>query len=105
MQDIAIKSVHKALAEKLASHKIGDATIAKVTDRIVQEGLKIGRVDFFPYGIKVDYFADSRVTINKLLELKRYRTLKVFPYGLLEIDHFHVQVELEVPELAGQIGR
>lgn len=105
MEAVADKSVHKALAARLAHYKISDAIVSKVASRVIREGLKIGRFDFCPYGICIDYFADKKVSIDRLLLTDRYRVVRLFPYGILVDDFFHVRVEMEVPELAGQLGR
>jgi len=98
------KDLQKALARRLADRALKDDVIASISRRVLREGLKIGGVDFCPYGICVDYFSDRRVLVDKLMQGEKYRVVRLFPYGILDDDFWRVQVEMQVPELAG-IGR
>ncbi|MFV0475094.1 MAG: hypothetical protein ACK5MQ_12945 [Pikeienuella sp.] len=100
MEPTSSKELHKALATRLARHKIDDDLIAKVAERVSKNGLKVGGVDFCPYGICIDYFADRRFSIDEFIRDDKYRVVKLFPYGILVDDLFRVQVEMHVPELA-----
>lgn len=99
------KDVQKALAKRLAHRELKDDVIAAVTKRIVREGLKIGGFDFCPYGICIDYFADKRILVDKVMGGEKYRVVRLFPYGILVDDLWRLQVEMQVPELAGIGGR
>ena len=57
-------------------------------------------IDFCPYGICIDYFADQQVSIDELTVNEKYRAVKLFPYGILVDDLFRVHVEMHIPELA-----
>ena len=65
------KDIQKALAKRLAHRDLPDAAITAISKRVVKDGLKIGGFDFCPYGICVDYFADRRILVDKVLELDR----------------------------------
>lgn len=99
------KDVQKALAKRLAHRELSDDVIGTITKRIVHDGLKIGGVDFCPYGICIDYFSDKRILVDKVLSGEKYRVVRLFPYGILVDDLWRMQVELQVPELAGIGGR
>ena len=94
------KDVRKALAQRLARYKISDAAVERISDRVIREGAKIGRWDFCPYGICVDYFSDKRIVVDKLLGSERFRVVKLFPYGVPVDDLWHLHAEVEIPELA-----
>jgi len=99
------KDVHKALAARLAHRDLKDEVISRITSRIVREGLKIGGVDFCPYGICIDYFSDKRIIVDKILDGEKFRVVRLFPYGILVDDLWRMQVEMHVPELVGIGGR
>ena len=99
------KDIQKALAKRLAHRELKDDVITAISRRIVRDGLKIGGVDFCPYGICIDYFSDKRILVDKLVAGERYRAVRLFPYGILVDDLWRVQVEMQVPELAGIGGR
>ena len=99
------KDVHKALAKRLAHRELTDDVISAITKRIVRDGLKIGGVDFCPYGICIDYFSDKRILVDKILGGEKVRVVRLFPYGILVDDLWRMQVEMQVPELAGLGGR
>lgn len=94
------KDIQKALATRLARYKVSDAVVSQIAGRVIKEGLRIGRWDFCPYGICIDYFSDKRVIIDRLFTDDRYRVIKLFPYGVPVDDFWHVQAEMELPELA-----
>jgi hypothetical protein len=99
------KDVQKALAKRLAHRELKDELITTIAKRIVRDGLKIGGVDFCPYGICVDYFSDKRILVDKLMVGEKYRAVRLFPYGILVDDLWRLQVEMQVPELTGFGGR
>ena len=99
------KDVQKALAQRLAHRELKDDVITAISKRAVRDGLKIGGVDFCPYGICIDYFSDKRILVDKMLTGEKYRVVRLFPYGILVDDLWRMQVELQVPELAGVGGR
>jgi hypothetical protein len=100
MEATSSKDLHKAMAKRLAHHKIKDDVLASLSARVARNGLKVGGIDFCPYGICIDYFAERTVSIDELLASEKFRVVKLFPYGILVDDLFRVQVEMHVPELA-----
>ncbi|MBD3662641.1 hypothetical protein [Sulfitobacter aestuariivivens] len=100
MEATSEKEVHKAIATRLARFDIRDDVLEKVSARVARNGLKVGGVDFCPYGICIDYFCEKELSIDELLVKEKYRVVKLFPYGILVDDLFRVQVEMHVPELA-----
>ena len=105
MQPTNTKEIHLALARRLATREVSDDTLKSVASRIIRDGLKIGGVDFCPYGICIDYFSDRPVSIDAFLKDTTFRAVKLFPYGILVDDLFRIQVEMNVPELAGFSAR
>jgi hypothetical protein len=99
MEPTTAKEIHKALAHRLAKHRIKDDILEKVAHRVAKNGLKVGGIDFCPYGICIDYFALKDVSIDEMLVKEKYRAIKLFPHGILVDDLFRVQVQMEVPEL------
>lgn len=99
MEPISAKEVHKARAHRLAKHRINDDILEKVAHRVAKNGLKVGGLDFCPYGICIDYFAHEGVLIDEMLVKEKYRAIKLFPYGILVDDLFRIQVQMKVPEL------
>lgn len=102
MEATSARELQKAIATRLARHEIGDDVVEKLSSRIARNGLKVGGIDFCPYGICIDYFAEKELSIDELLVNEKYRVVKLFPYGILVDDLFRVQVEMHVPELAGR---
>ena len=100
MEPTTAKDLQKAMAKRLARFDIKDDVLEKVSARVARNGLKVGGVDFCPYGICIDYFCEKDFSIDELLVNEKYRVVKLFPYGILVDDLFRVQVEMHVPELA-----
>ncbi len=100
METTSAKDLHKAMAKRLAHRKIADDVLEKVSARVARNGLKVGHIDFCPYGICIDYFCEKTVSIDELLLSEKYRVVKLFPYGIPVDDLFRIQVEMHVPELA-----
>lgn len=94
------KDLHKALAMRLAKRDISDDVLQSISKRIVYDGLKIGGLDFCPYGICIDYYTDQRIRLDDYLTEKIIRSVKVFTHGILVDDLWRFQVEMHVPELA-----
>ncbi|MEM7525678.1 MAG: hypothetical protein AAF360_18345 [Pseudomonadota bacterium] len=103
MEPTSSAEIQKALAVRLAKRDVGDDVIAKVANRVAKNGLKVGGVDFCPYGICIDYFCDKRLSLDEVLVNEKYRVVRLFPYGILVDDLFRVQVEMQAPEL-NEIG-
>jgi len=101
MEPTSSKELMIALATRLAKREIPEDRLEAAAKRIVRDGLKIGGVDFCPYGICIDYFGwGDRVSLDAVLKDTTFRVVKLFPYGILVDDLFRVQVEMHIPELA-----
>ena len=100
MEPTTEKEVHKALAMRLAKRDISDKVLASAASKITKNGLKVGGVDFCPYGICIDYYIDKKFSVDELLADSVFRAVKIFPYGILVDDLWRVQMEMHVPELA-----
>lgn len=103
MDPTSTAEVQKALAVRLARRDISDDVIRKLSERVAKNGLKVGGVDFCPYGICVDYFADREFSLDEFVRDEKFRAVRLFPYGILVDDLFRVQVEMQAPEL-NEIG-
>lgn len=99
MEPTSPAELKKALAVRLAKRDISDKVISQVADRVAKNGLKVGGVDFCPFGICIDYFADRNFSLDEFVRDEKFRVVKLFPYGILVDDLFRVQVEMKVPEL------
>jgi len=100
MKPTSPKDIQKALASRLARRKISDDVVEKISHRVAQNGLQVGSMNFCPYGICIDYFTDTKISLDELISVEKFRAIKMFPYGILVDDLFRVQVEMHIPELA-----
>lgn len=100
MEPTSTKELQKALAGRLARYEIKDKDIKKIAHRVAKNGLKIGHVDFCPYGICIDYFCERKISIDEFIEDEKFRVVKLFPYGILVDDLFRIQVQMQIPELS-----
>ena len=101
MPTLTSNEVTTRLSKRLANFKLGDAVISSLADRVVIEGLSMGRINPCIYGICVDYFTEKlpQIAVDPKTQLKKW---EVFPYGILEWDLFHVRAAYGVPELEGK---
>src|SRR5882762_3394558 len=102
MTDLTSKELSGRLSKRLANFKLPDAAITKLADRIVVEGLTIGRFNPCIYGICVDYFTSHVPKLEGILGRGGIATVEVFPYGIINPDRFHVRVGYNVDEMAGR---
>jgi len=96
------KQLAQRLSTSLASFKLPATAINQIADRIVVEGLDIGRFNPCIYGICIDYFTTNRPDPAQFNPKQLIRKWEVFPYGIIEWDLFHVRAAFEVPELQGK---
>jgi len=96
------KQVPAQLSKRLANFKLGDAVITKLADRVLIDGLSIGRFNPCIYGICVDYFTDKMPELNVLSPKHGIAKWEVFPYGIIDWDRFHVRIAFTVDELEGK---
>ena len=90
------------LSKRLANFKLSDAVVKSIADRVLIEGLTIGRFNPCIYGICVDYFTDKMPRLDMLSPKQAISKWEVFPYGIIDWDRFHVRVAFEVDELQGK---
>ena len=102
MHTATSKEVAAGLSRQLANFKLGDDVIKSLADRLVIEGLSIGRFNPCIYGICVDYFGDKIPNLAGLTIKQKIKKWEVFPYGIIEWDRFHVRAAFDVDELAGK---
>ena len=96
------KDASARLSQRLASFKLGDAVIKRLSSQIMIEGLDIGRINPCIYGICIDYFTDKLPSLDRLSPKQAITKWEVFPYGIIDWDRFHVRVAFEVNELEGR---
>jgi hypothetical protein len=90
------------LSKRLANFKLTDAAIKGIADRIVIDGLSIGRFDPCIYGICIDYFTDKPPRLEGLSPKQGITKWEVFPYGIIDWDRFRVRIAFQVDELEGR---
>lgn len=98
------KDLSQRLSKRLANFNIKDAVIAKLADRVMIDGLEIKRFDVCMYGICIDYHTDKLPRLDGIFSRTDITRFEVFPYGIIDWDHFHVHVGYAVDELAGVGG-
>ena len=104
MPGLTSKLLAQRLSKRLANFKISDAIIAKFADRVFIDGLDIKKFDICIYGICIDYHTDKIPRLDAFLKQVDVAKFEVFPYGIIDWDHFHVRVGFAVDELAGKVG-
>src|SRR5437867_355411 len=95
------KDLSQRLSKRLANFKVKDDVIAKLADRVIIDGLEIKWFDVCIYGICIDYHTDKLPRLDRIFSAIDVARLEVFPYGIIDWDHFHVRVAYTVDELAG----
>ena len=97
------KQIRAALARAGVRCRVPDDDIDKVARQISATELPIRGIDICAFGICFDYVIDHKVWdfLPKLAELRpaRLRDLKIFPWGILDPDLFHVRTSHEFEEL------
>ncbi len=84
------------VARKLASLKVKDVTVKKLTLALAKQGFQVGRINPCIYGICIDFFTDKTPRIDTLLGHKGIASIEIFPYGIIDWDRFHVKVGVQV---------
>jgi hypothetical protein len=97
------KDLSARMSQRLANFKLTDAVIRDLADRVLIEGLTIGRFNPCIYGICIDYFTDKLPNLNAVSSKTGIVKWEVFPYGIIDWDRFHVRVAFNVDELAGKV--
>ena len=102
MPPVTRSQLSTRLSKRLANFKLSDAVIKQLSDRIVVEGLSIGRINPCIYGICIDYFSDKMPQLERLTPKHNVAKWEVFPYGIIDWDRFHVRIAFAVDELEGR---
>lgn len=97
-KDLAVR-----MSKKLANFRLSDQVIHELADRVLIDGLSIGRFNPCIYGICIDYFTDKFPDLSTLNVKSGVIKWEVFPYGIIDWDRFHVQAAFNVDELAGKV--
>ena len=103
-QKVTTKQLSTRLSKRLANFKLSDAAIRNLSERVLIDGLAIGRLSPCMYGICIDYFSDKIPSLDKLSSKHGIAKWEVFPYGIIDWDRFHVRVAFTVDELEGRTG-
>src|SRR3954469_6112682 len=103
MSPVSAGDLSSHLSKRLASYKLPDSVIKRLADRVMIDGLEIGRFNPCIYGICVDYW--TRELPQMKLDVDRgIARWEVFPYGIIRWDLFHVRAAFEVNELEGRVS-
>ncbi|MEO8591132.1 MAG: hypothetical protein ABI432_17270 [Flavobacteriales bacterium] len=95
MSTVSSKDLADRMSKRLANFKLSDAAIKGLADRVVIDGLSIGKFNPCIYGICIDYFTDKWPK----LDFKHHHGItkwEVFPYGIIDWDRFRVRVAFQV---------
>lgn len=103
METISSKELSARISKRLANFNLSDAVINSLAERVLIDGLSIGRFDPCIYGICIDYFSDKMPRMDVLSSKDGIAKWEVFPYGITEWDRFHVRVAFNVDELEGKV--
>jgi hypothetical protein len=96
------RAVSERLSHRLANFKLSETVIQALADRVLIEGLSIGRLDPCVYGVCVDYFTHKPPRLDHLSPKMGIAKWEVFPYGIIDWDRYHVRVAFNVDELEGR---
>jgi hypothetical protein len=99
---VPLKTMTERLSHRLANFKLSDAVITALAERVLIDGLSIGRFDPCIYGICVDYFTNKPPRLDHFSAKLGIAKWEVFPYGIIDWDRFHVRVAFNVDELEGK---
>jgi hypothetical protein len=102
MTPVNSKELSARLSKRLANFKLSDSVISGLADRVLIDGLSIGRFDPCIYGICIDYFTDKMPRLDSLSPKLGISKWEVFPYGIIDWDRFHVRIAFNVDELEGK---
>ena len=102
MGRISHEDLSARMSKRLANFELSDDTIKQLAERVLIEGLEIGRFDPCIYGICIDYFTEKLPSFDRLTPERGISKWEVFPYGIIDWDRFRVRVAFDVDELEGK---
>ena len=82
MTTVSSKDFVATTSKRLANFKLSDAAIKDLADRVLVNGLTIGKFDPCIYGICIDYFTDKMPELSNLSLQRGVAKWEVFPYGV-----------------------
>ena len=99
------KELYVALARKVAHLDVPEDIIEKTVKRLAVSKEKIRGVDICTHGICLDYFIEKDnpwASIADVVSLDEsvIKGVTIFPWGIINPEILHVQVQHEIPELA-----
>ena len=98
------KEIYVALARKVSSLGVPDEVIESTVEKLAVSKFPIRGIDICSFGICLDYIIDGDrpwdhirdvVSINDAI----LKDVRVFPFGIINPDILHVQVQQEILEL------
>jgi hypothetical protein len=98
-QQLDVKKVAAAFAERLATQKLSDKAVAALAERVVEAKAKPIGIDISQFGIVIDYRTPRNGLAELIQRLEQDRILagiKIFPEGIIDPDAFRISVEYEV---------
>jgi hypothetical protein len=96
------KQLSTTLSRRLANHRLRQKDVDALAERMTVEGLVISGFHPCIYGICIDYHATKLPDLNQLAN-RGFTRFEVFPYGIIDWDHFHVKVGMQVDQLEGKL--
>jgi hypothetical protein len=99
---VSAEDLSSRMSKRLAAYELADGVIKRLVDRALIDGLDIVRIDPCIYGICIDYTTNDlpRLDVGIKSGITKW---EVFPYGIIDWDHFHVKVAFQVDELEGKV--
>jgi hypothetical protein len=104
MKAITSQELSARMSKRLANFKLPDSVIKRLSDRVVLEGLDIGRFNPCIYGICIDYFTPRAPDLSRLFGQPDVASVEVFIYGIINPELFHVHVGFQVDEMEGKMA-
>lgn len=103
------KHVGPALARALSSRKVSAKSIDQAAELLSKVNPEIKKLDICAYGFCGDWWFtrdDLQRNIHDVLMIDGVELgeVRIFKYGILDPDIFHVQADMHIPGLEGEIG-
>ena len=98
------KDINVALARAIASRDLPSENVAKASEKLA-ELPEIRRIDICKYGTCVDFWFNNDEFRERFNDLVNYDhgqlgEIRVFKYGIINPEIFHVQAEFDLEEIA-----